>query len=86
MPMVRFTNHLRRYFADLREVEVPGQSVAEVVDELERLFPGLRGYLLDETGTLRRHVNVFVGEERAGLSDPLNPDSEIYIIQALSGG
>lgn len=90
MAVVRFTNHLRRYFADLREVEVSGDTVAQVVQELDQRFPGIKGYLCDDQGRLRRHVNIFIGEDRVDdrdhLSDPLQPASQIYILQALSGG
>ncbi|MGU1586179.1 MoaD/ThiS family protein, partial [Pseudomonas aeruginosa] len=52
--------------------------------------PRLRGYLLDDQGSLRRHVARFVDgvqvRDRRGLGDPLQDDSEIYVVQALSGG
>ena len=90
MAHVSFTRHLVQFFPQLRECEVPGRTVAEVVAELNRLHPGLGGYITDETGRLRRHVNIFVGNEpigdRATLSDALAPDARVFILQALSGG
>ena len=90
MPRVAFTRHLQRFFPDLADGEVPGASVREIVDELERRHPGLRSYLVDETGRLRRHVNVFVGEEpirdREHLGDAVGPADQVFILQALSGG
>lgn len=90
MPHVAFTRHLRRFFPSLAEGEVPGATVREVLDELERRHPGLSSYIVDETGRLRRHVNIFVREEpiadRERLSDVVAPDDEIFILQALSGG
>ena len=90
MPHVAFTRHLQRFFPDLTEGEVPGGTVREVFNELERRHPGLASYLMDETGRLRRHVNVFVGEEpihdRAQLGDHLTADDKVFILQALSGG
>lgn len=90
MPSVRFTGHLRRYFPDLQELDLTGDTVAEVVAGLEKLHPGLRSYLLDDQGALRRHVNIFVDSrqlhDRLGLTDPLREDSEVFIVQALSGG
>lgn len=90
MAHVSFTRHLQRFFPDLAECEVPGATVREVVDALDRMHPGLASYLVDETGRLRRHVNVFVGDEpiadRAALSDALTPDARVFILQALSGG
>ncbi len=52
--------------------------------------PRLRGYLLDEHGRVRPHVTVFVGDrplvDRVTLTDEVGPDSEIFVLQALSGG
>lgn len=90
MAHVSFTRHLRRFFPELAEGEVPGSTVRELVTALDARHPGLAGYLVDETGRLRRHVNVFIGEEpigdRVGLSDPVPPGARVHILQALSGG
>lgn len=90
MARVTFTRHLQRFFPTLTEGEVPGRTVREVVDALDARYPGLASYLVDETGRLRRHVNVFIGEEpigdRTGLTDAVEEDSEIAFLQALSGG
>ncbi len=90
MPYVSFTRHLQRFFPTLAEGEVPGATVREVVDELERRHPGFASYVMDETGRLRRHVNVFVGDEpirdRERLGDALAADVRVSILQALSGG
>jgi len=90
MPYVSLTRHLQRFFPDLADGEVPGATVREVIDELDRRHPGLASYIVDETGRLRRHVNVFVGDEpiydRERLGDALGPDDKVFILQALSGG
>lgn len=92
MPVVRFAQHLYRFFPVLqgREVRVPGATAAEVIRELERLQPGLAFYVCDEHGALRRHVNIFIGDEhirdRAALSDAVPEQAEVYIMQSLSGG
>jgi hypothetical protein len=90
MPHVMFTRHLQRFFPTLAAGEVPGATVREVIDELERRHPGLASYILDETGRLRRHVNVFIGDEpvrdRERLGDALATDDRVFILQALSGG
>ncbi len=90
MAHVSFTRHLQRFFPTLEECEVPGATVREVIDELERRHKGFASYIVDETGRLRRHVNIFVGEEpirdRQKLSDALAPDAKVFILQALSGG
>jgi sulfur-carrier protein len=90
MPRVSFTPHLRRFFPNLDECDVDAATVRAVVDELERRHPGLASYIVDETGRLRRHVNIFVGDEpiydRANLSDAVAADGRVFIAQALSGG
>jgi molybdopterin converting factor small subunit len=90
MPSVRFTRHLLLHFPDLREDRVAGETLAQVVGELERRHPGLAGYLVDDRGALRKHVNIFVNDEllrdRAGLSDPVTESDRVFIMQALSGG
>jgi hypothetical protein len=90
MPHVAFTRHLQRFFPTLEPCDVPGATVRELIDELERRHPGLASYLVDETGRLRRHVNVFVGEEPIGdrerLSDAVAEGDEVFILQALWGG
>ena len=90
MPHVRFTRHLLRFFPTLAEGEVPGATVREVIVELDRRYPGLALYIVDETGRLRRHVNIFVGDEpiadREHLGDPLAAGDQLFVVQALSGG
>lgn len=90
MPRVQFTGHLRRYFPDLEEIELPARTAAELVHALDQRWPGMAGFLVDERGALRRHVNVFVGDElirdREGLTDALEPDAQVFVMQALSGG
>jgi sulfur-carrier protein len=87
---VRFTPNLKRFFPDLAPVEVQAVSVAELMDRIEELHPGLKAYLVDEQGSLREHVNVYArGEliwDRTALTDQLGPGDEVYILQALSGG
>ncbi len=90
MAHVSFTRHLQRFFPTLTDCEVPATTVREVIEALDRLHPGLASYLVDETGRLRRHVNVFVGEEpiydRTALTDAVGPNARVFILQALSGG
>lgn len=90
MARVRFTRHLRLHFPDLRDLEVEASTLAELVRTLDRAHPGLAGYLVDERGSLRKHVNVFVNgdllEDRAALRDRLGPGDEVFVMQALSGG
>jgi len=90
MPTVRFTYALKRFFPTLREMEIQAATLPELLDEVEAAFPGLKNYVLDERGSLRKHVNIFVNgsliADREKLSDPIGEDCEVYIMQALSGG
>jgi hypothetical protein len=89
MPRVTFTPQLQR-FLDAPPRVVGGGTVGAALDEVFADNPRLRGYLLDEHGAVRAHVSVFVGgalvRDRRGLSDPVAPDGEIFVLQALSGG
>ncbi len=90
MAHVRFTDHLTRFFPDLAEGHVPGETVRDVIDELERRHPAFASFVIDERGRLRRHVNVFVGQEPVGdreaLTDPVGDQERMFVLQALSGG
>ncbi len=68
-------------------VAANGGTVAEVVDDLDAQFPGIRFRMIDEQGNLRRHMRMFFdGEMVHELSHPLRADGELLIVQALSGG
>jgi sulfur carrier protein ThiS len=89
MARVTFTSTLRRH-REAPAAEAEGATVREVLDRVFAADPLLRGYVLDEQGRLRRHVNVYVDGEpvcdRRRLSDPAGPRAEIHVLQALSGG
>ncbi|MHA4807793.1 MoaD/ThiS family protein [Flavitalea flava] len=90
MSTVKFTYALRRFFPGLKNMPAKGSTLTEILDEMEACYPGVRSYLLDEQGGLRQHVNIFIDntliKDRTALSDSLSANSEIYIMQALSGG
>ena len=89
MPRIAFTPNLQRHVAG-PPADVPGGTVREVLDNVFRDHPRLRGYILDDQGRLRQHVVVFVDgsmiEDRIGLSDALPDGAEVFVTQALSGG
>jgi molybdopterin converting factor small subunit len=90
MPTVKFTKNLLRFYPSLQTAVVEGDSVAAVIRALELRFPGLSGYFVDDHGQLREHVNIFVGNQlihdRVTLTDEVQAEDLIYIMQALSGG
>ena len=89
MPTVVFTPNLKRH-VDCPTESVDGATVRAVLDAVFAANPRLRGYVLDDQGALRKHMSVFVDgqqiADRAQLSDAVKPASEIYVMQALSGG
>jgi len=90
MAFVRFTSALNRFFPDIKEMEVAGNTVNDVLSEVSKEVPGISGYLLEDDGSLRKHVNIFIKDEliqdRSKLSDPVANEDAILIYQALSGG
>jgi molybdopterin converting factor small subunit len=90
MPHVRFTSHLTKFFPGLGPTAVAGGTVADVVSQLDERYPGIAGYIVDDRGALRKHVNIFVGEtlvrDRTSLQDAVGETDEVYVMQALSGG
>lgn len=89
MPVVQFTANLARQ-TNAPTCEVAGSTVREALDAVFALHPALQGYVLDDQKAVRKHVVVFVDgtaiTDRQGLSDAVNPESEIFVMQALSGG
>ena len=78
---------LRSYTDERRQVEADGKTLAEVLADLDRRYPGIRFRMIDEQDAIRRHVRIFIngGEVRA-LDVPLKDSDEVFIVQALSGG
>jgi molybdopterin synthase sulfur carrier subunit len=69
-----------------RRVEASGATVAEVIADLDAQIPGIRNRLLDAGPTIRTHINVFVGGERATLATPVPDGAVVHVIPAVSGG
>jgi molybdopterin converting factor small subunit len=69
------------------EVEAKGSSMAELLADLDRRFPGLRFRVVDEQDRMRAHIRFFInGEQVFDLARPLRPGDSVQIVQALSGG
>jgi molybdopterin converting factor small subunit len=69
-----------------REIAIEGASVGEVLRELERQHPKIEGWVLDEHGRVRRHVNVFVDGERVREDAPVAPSATLHVLPSISGG
>ncbi len=89
MAQVAFTPQLRR-FLEVPEVDTPATTLRAALEDVFRVNPRLRGYLLDDQGHLRANVVAFVdgrrSSDRTALADPLDGDSRVFVMQALSGG
>jgi hypothetical protein len=89
MARVTFTQNIQRHVA-CPPSDAPGATVREVLDRVFAQNPRARAYVLDDQGAVRRHMVVFVDgrqiRDRATQSDPVPPDGEVCVMQALSGG
>lgn len=87
---VRIPTILRTYTDGSSEVSADGATLAEVLDDLEAHHTGIRARILDDTGALRRFVNVYVGNDDVrfldGLGTPTPDGTKISIIPAVAGG
>lgn len=78
---------LRSYTGDRSEVEAAGTTLAEVLADLDRRYPGIRFRMVDEQDAIRRHIRVWVNKDEARRLDvPVKETDEVIIFQALSGG
>lgn len=90
MPSVLIPAPLRKLTNELDTVQADGANIGELLANLDKAFPGLKGRVCDETGTVRRFVNVFVnGEDIRFLEEnatALKEGDEISIVPAIAGG
>lgn len=86
MATVKLRAPLKDLAGGNREVTIDGSSVGEVLRELERQHPRIEGWVLDEHGRVRRHVNVFVDGERVREDAPVAPDATLHVLPSISGG
>jgi molybdopterin converting factor small subunit len=84
--LVTLRGQLRTIAGGRPDHRVPGATVGELLRELERSQPALGGWVLDERGAIRRHINVFVSGERAGAETAVADDDRVDVLPAISGG
>ena len=88
--LVRIPTPLRTLTKGSAEVQVKGQTVGDLVESLEGQFPGMRERLVDESGELRRFINVYVNEEDIrfldGKETALKEGDHVSIVPAIAGG
>ena len=86
MAVVRLRAPLSELAGGKRELELDGATVAEVLQALEREHPDMKGWILDERGLIREHINVFVNGERGREDTALAADDRIHVLPSISGG
>ncbi|MDP9328539.1 MAG: MoaD/ThiS family protein [Actinomycetota bacterium] len=69
-----------------QDLEIPGGTVGEVIRALEAQHPKLRGWILDEQGHVRQHVNVFVNGERMAEDTDVSATDRLHVLASISGG
>ena len=69
-----------------RQLDLQAENVAAALGALDERWPGMRDRICDSRPGIRRHINVFVNGERAGLETPLAPGDEVIVMTAISGG
>jgi molybdopterin synthase sulfur carrier subunit len=81
---------LRKFTSGAETVEVEGATVKEVLDTLDSKYPGFRASVCDESGSLRRFINIYLDGEDVrfleNLSTPVPEGAELAIVPAISGG
>jgi len=86
MPRVCLREPLKRLAGNRAEHELAGATVGELLAALEGAQPALGGWILDERGVMRRHINVFVNGERGEQSTRVDAGDRIDVLPAISGG
>ena len=90
MPSILIPTPLRKLTNDLEVVSAAGGNVGELLDNLDKAFPGLRERICDEQGNVRRFVNIFVNDEDIRFLEdratPVKDTDEVSIVPAIAGG
>jgi len=86
MALVRVRGPLKKLAGDRAEHQLDGETVQQLLRALERAHPAVGGWILDEQGRIRRHINVFVNGERGEEATSVRPEDRIDVLPAISGG
>ncbi len=86
MAIVRLRGQLEKLAGGASELELDSDTVSALLQQLEQTHTGLEGWILDERGVLRRHINVFVNGEPAEPDTAVEAKDRIEILPAISGG
>lgn len=87
---LRIPTPLRQFTGDQADVEVPGKTIKEAMNNLEAKHPGIRERVIDEKGAIRQFVNFYLNEEDIrfldGIETPLKDGDQVTIVPAIAGG
>jgi len=87
---IQLSSLLREYVGGMSDFRLAAPSVRAAMLEIERTHPALYRSVCDETGAVRKHVNIFVNthntRDAKGIDTPLSPGDVVTILQAVSGG
>ena len=90
MTIIKIPTPLRKFTQEKGEVEADGNTVKEVIDNLEKKYHGIKQRLCDEAGEIRKYINIYVGEDDIrflqGTNTKLEGKKEITIVPAIAGG
>jgi molybdopterin synthase sulfur carrier subunit len=90
MPSVRIPTPLRRLTGEKDEVKVNAKNIENLIQELDKQFPGIKERLCDETGNVRRFINLYVNNEDIrflkGIETEINDTDVVSIVPAIAGG
>jgi molybdopterin synthase sulfur carrier subunit len=87
---VRIPTHLRKFTQDQADVAIEGSTIGDVINNLEAQYGGIKERIVDESGAIRRFVNVYVNEEDIrfldGPNTPVKNGDQVTIVPAIAGG
>ena len=86
MTLIKLRGPLKSFAGEQGEHEVAGETVGAILRALETEHASLRGWILDERGLVRPHINVFVNGENGSEETPVGPDDRVDVLPAISGG
>jgi molybdopterin synthase sulfur carrier subunit len=86
VPVVRLRAPLSELAGGKRELELEGATVGEVLQALERAHPDVKGWILDEHGAIRDHINVFVNKDYGREDTSVGAQDRLHVLPAISGG
>jgi sulfur-carrier protein len=84
--VVRLRGPLKGLAGGRSEQSVEAATVGDLLSSLERMHPAMGGWILDERGAIRRHINVFVNGERVGAEAAVGDEDRVDVLPAISGG